>query len=154
MGKCVYVLNFGHERTSSTEDDLEATPVKEELLSAMKLEVKLLVQIFEQVVAIMATTKSSRSKLSKPSLILETKERLQATMIRCIFGDRVVEFGGQHGESSEGSTRTFIHVIRRPVVVLPPAKPVNVKEVDVAKWLENKVWKAVGSDLMCRAGGW
>lgn len=164
-GKCLYPLTFGYERTTSIEDDIEAQPLNEIKMNALNVEVKFLAQLLERAmnlapvflgstVAPGATNLSKKATRSaantgpRPSLTVAAKETLQATLIYCMYGDRVPD----HFEA--GNAKAFMDILRKPAVVTPLPKPPVLDEADVPEWFKDQVWKLVGWDILTRVGDW
>jgi len=167
VGKRVYVLTFDRERSATVEGDILPpsklgsantgcqADVKAER-EALRLEAPLLMNLFERAMSLapkllgspspISTKSTGRIKTakaaaagSKANLSLHIKEKLQQTLVLCMFGDEPNEFAD---------------LLRRAPKCPPPPKPVELEQEEVGDWLKEKVWKLVGWELLAQEGDW
>jgi len=167
VGKRIYVLTFDRERSATVEGDI-LPPSKlgsasadrqshvEAEREALRLEAPLLMTLLERATSLApkffgsthatATRSAGRTKTAKATitggkagLSLHIKEKLQQTLVLCIFGDEPNEFAD---------------LLRRAPNFPPPPKPVELEEEDVMDWFKEKVWKLVGWDVLAKEGDW
>ena len=86
-----------------------------------------------------SSSKSSSSR-GKITLTHHAKERLQQTLVNCMFG----------ADSQDG----FTDCIKMPVRVRPLPPLPKVEEQDMAEWFKQEVWRLVGWEILGREGGW
>ena len=94
-------------------------------------------------------SKSAKSKAaskagpSKDNLGILAKERLQRTLVNCMFGSEGTE-----------DEDPFLDCLKKPVFSgALPAVPV-VKEEDVQEWFTQEVWRLLGWEILARDGEW
>ncbi|KAK3079317.1 hypothetical protein LTS18_005156 [Coniosporium uncinatum] len=167
VGKRVYVLTFDRERSATAEGDI-LPPSKlgsasagrqvdvEAERQALRLEAPLLMNLLERAMSLapkflgspnpIATKSTGRTKTakaadagSKANLSLHIKEKLQQTLVLCMFGDEPNEFAD---------------LLRRAPKYPPPPKPVELEQEEVGDWFKEKVWKLVGWELLAQEGDW
>ena len=86
-----------------------------------------------------SSSKSSSSR-GKITLTHHAKERLQQTLVNCMFG--------------ADSQDDFADCIKMPVQVGPLPPPPKVEEQDMAEWFKQEVWRLIGWEILGREGGW
>ncbi|OCL08586.1 hypothetical protein AOQ84DRAFT_431649 [Glonium stellatum] len=86
-----------------------------------------------------ATNKSSSSS-GKITLSHHAKDRLQQTLVNCMFG--------------VDNQDDFADCIKMPTRVGPLPPPPKVEEQDTAEWFKQEVWRLVGWEILRREGDW
>jgi hypothetical protein len=79
----------------------------------------------------------------KGRLSLPAKDRLQRTLVACMYGNR------QDDE--------FLDVLTKPIPAMRVGTLSNVAKIDdkdVEQWYKEEVWRLVGWDIMAREAGW
>ncbi|KAF2030402.1 hypothetical protein EK21DRAFT_65450 [Setomelanomma holmii] len=169
----LYYCTFGRYKGASIETDLvpppEVTDVKgkteQELQSlAIHLEVKALVLILERAMGLaphhmnpisahskskspnrMGRTLSMKSLPSAPKTRLSSvaKDRLQRTLVSCMYGSKADD--------------EFLDVLTKPMPAMRIGTPSNVAKIedkDVEQWYKEEIWRLVGWDILARESGW
>ncbi|KAA8621854.1 hypothetical protein PtrSN002B_005267 [Pyrenophora tritici-repentis] len=171
VGKRLYYCTFGHHRSASIEtnilpppepkDDIETAKRDAETL-AIRLEVKVLVLILERAMGLAPNhmnpqnARSSQSNrvsrnmsmkspatASRARLSSLAKDRLQRTLVACMYGSKADD--------------EFLDVLTKP---LPPMRLTSMQNVakvedkDVEAWFSEEVWRLVGWDILAREDGW
>ena len=80
---------------------------------------------------------------SRTPLSAQAKDRLQRTLIHCMFGD---DGAGEHDE--------FADVLRMPARLGSVPNMPKVEDKDVGEWFTGEVWRLVGWDLLGKDGQW
>jgi len=160
--KRLYYCTFGRHRSASIEDDIMPPVVptdpkhsvrQESEALAIRYEVKELIVILERAMGIAPNhmnlqvvkknaTKPSRTlslktlTTSKARLNPLAKDRLQRTLIACMFGYKV--------------DNDFLNVLTMPV--RPASLPTVPKmdDNDVEEWYQKQVWRLVGWDILTK----
>jgi hypothetical protein len=187
-GKRLFALTFQHERSDVLGNDIKATPLTTLTLRAIHIEAKLLVEILDCAMRLAPvfvgslalpdalskkaggrpglSSKASVSSKSvaqpKATLSIAAKEKLQATLIHCMFGDEVrdnledVDDDDTEDDEDEliGAKNGFMERLRKPVYMAPPLPPPKVEEEDVPQWFREEVWRMVGWDLLGKIRDW
>ncbi|KAF2203244.1 hypothetical protein GQ43DRAFT_275964 [Delitschia confertaspora ATCC 74209] len=126
-------------------------------------EVPLLISILERAIALAPHHLNTRlatgySKATKPAnfsraatttskllkgtpLCARAKDRLQRTLINCMFGEN-----GDHDE--------FLECLRMPARMGGLPSVAKVEEENAAEWFQGEVWRLVGWDLLGKGGEW
>jgi hypothetical protein len=71
------------------------------------------------------------------------KDRLQRTLVTCMYGDKVED--------------EFLDVLTKPVPSMRIGTLQNVAKIndaDVEQWFKEEIWRLVGWDIMARESGW
>ncbi|KAF2426290.1 hypothetical protein EJ08DRAFT_736463 [Tothia fuscella] len=179
-GAHLYLLTFGHKRGETISDDIVAPPPTAVKAAAVRIEVKILVEILEHAMALApaflgslsststssgkkrAITKPSKSinpTASKNALAVAAKEKLQATLVHCMFGGEIKDSFEDNDETDEGggNDTSFLERLRKPVLLaqMPQNVAVNkVEDADLEDWFREKVWGLVGWDLLTKVSDW
>jgi hypothetical protein len=165
VGKRLYYCTFGRHRSAEIEGDItfpsvptdptEFTRQETEAL-AIRYEVKELTVVLERVMGIAPShlnPQAAKKTATQPSrtLSLKTmtaskaplnplaKDRLQRTLITCMFGGKADD--------------DFLNVLAMPV---RPGSLPNIPKIDdegVEVWYQKQVWRLVGWDILAREGG-
>ena len=175
VGRRLYYCTFGRNRTNSTQDSIMpiqqlrngGNQVSERIVetTAVKLEVKALVLILERALGLapnhmnpqsgrpkqdashLSRTLSFRNlpTASKARLSPPAKDRLQRTLIACMYG------------GAANSSDEFLDILTKP---MPPMREittqsvVKIKDEDVESWYMQEIWRLVGWDILARESGW
>lgn len=172
VGRRLFYCTFGRHRTSTVEGDLVSTPepaVPEEIRKVeiqdlgTHLEVKALILVLERAMGLAPNHMNSQSSnigrnqknlgrtlslknlpaASKARLSPVAKERLQQTLITCMYGDNADD--------------EFLDVLTRPVPTMRLGSLQNVSKIedkDVKEWYKKEVWRLVGWDVLAKESGW
>jgi hypothetical protein len=172
LGSRIYTVNFSRPRAASIAKELETadsnTPTPESVTAVRQshLEAPYLLHLLKLALALTpsflthspaptstststSASKTTKSKsthksgtITKSTLALAAKERLQATLIEAIFGSEGVdddELGG-----------LFVDCLRMPVTGggMAMAAVPRVKEVEVGRWFQGEVWRLLGWEVL------
>lgn len=169
LGNRMYHSVFGHARGMNLEAEIlqshspedmadseeSPSPVQQEALKQVRLEAPYLITLLDRVMAAApsylgaATSaktgkpKSAYNRASmKGALAVEAKDRLQRTLVKCMFG-------GSEGMSSD----PFAECLKMPVDKEPISMP-KVKEVEVQEWFKEEMWRLLGWEILSKEGEW
>ncbi|KAK4565633.1 hypothetical protein LTR86_003481 [Recurvomyces mirabilis] len=174
LGSRLYVCVFGRTRGLSIADEVAADAASDEVEDQLttkivhtqndedvrqaKLEAPYLIHILSRLMAaapshLGSIVQSKKGKTrpialknaSKANLAMHAKEKLQRTLINCIFGTE--------GVSAEDP---LMDCLKMPGVS-GTAKPLSmpkVKEVDVHEWFKEEMWRIVGWEILGQEDGW
>ena len=164
LGSRIYTVNFLHPRAEDVMEELEAAsdesdtekttfnPVPTAVRQA-QLEAPYLIHLLKQSIALMpsflnptaSTSKSAKIKpnpkpgsITKATLGLAAKERLQATLVSAIFGCASI------GEDSD----LFVECLRMPAAGGSGVTVPRVKETEVGEWFQGEVWRLLGWEIL------
>lgn len=168
VGDNLYRFTFGQRRHDSVEEDIRySLPANQPHLTKQQKKIehlaiqngaRAIMTVLKRALALapyhlnprsathkaggMARSASTRNlpTSSRVPLTAQMKERLQLTLIRCMFG--------------EEDNDEFSNVLRRPAKSGRPPKEQFVEEKDVGAWLEKEVWSLVGWDLLAKEKEW
>ena len=171
VGKRTYALTFGSERSNTIEHDIRepvVNPIDSEAESkmararkAMLLEVDFLVVILRRAMTMAppflgaSSIKVPRSLTTarptvaawknapelKSTLSQQAKEKLQSTLIHCMFGD-------------DNTTDGFFERLKMPMPVIRVPPREEFEEENVPEWFRREVWKLVGWDILADDNIW
>lgn len=79
----------------------------------------------------------------KGALALDAKNRLQRTLISCMFGTEGV-----------GENNAFMDCLKVPGMTAPALQPPKIKEVDVQEWFKEEVWRLLGWEVLSKEVDW
>ena len=181
VGKRLFFLTFHHERRNTCEGDIasfDESGSEDIQKKAASIEVKYLVTLLERAVSLApaflglassgelahglkpsraATVKkastTAKSNQPKPSLSVAAKERLQRTLVQCIFGDQN-QLHATSDTEDEVSNNEFIEVLRKPIQIGPLPQPPKTHNVDVPQWFREEIWRLVGWDILGSDNDW
>jgi hypothetical protein len=188
-GKCLFTTTFDHERTASVAADIDPIPLTALKIKAVRIETKLLVELLECAMSLApaflgslstptASTKKTPARQgtisskapsyskaisqSKSTISIAAKEKLQATLIYCMYGEEVrdnFENDGTEEDEDEdgeltGARNGFLERLKKPLPLPPVVQPPKVEDEDVPRWFREEVWRLVGWDLLGRVGDW
>lgn len=171
VGKQLYYCTFGRHRSEDMERNIAqltkpqavADNAKQDTNSlAVRLEVKALILILERAMGLAPyhmnpqTAKLTKANRLGRTLSLKTlpaasrarlspiaKERLQRTLISCMYGETA------HDE--------FLDILTKPIPAVRLGALPNVAKVednDVEEWYKKEVWRLVGWDVLAKDAGW
>jgi hypothetical protein len=172
VGRRLFYCTFGRHRSSTVEDDIEPLPEPRSPEEAQRreidalgthLEVKALVLVLERAMGLAPnhmnpqTSNVSRSQkklgrtlslknlpaASKARLSPVAKDRLQRTLVACMYGDKADD--------------EFLDVLTKPMPSMRLGSLQNVARIedeDVKDWYKKEVWRLVGWDILAKESGW
>lgn len=170
LGNRIYTINFLRPRAEDIMDELEAAsssdaetetassrpPVPTPEVRQAQLEAPYLLHLLKQALALTPSflnTPGSTSKsatkakpnpkpgsITKSTLSLAAKERLQATLVGAIFGS----------ESIDEDSDLFVESLRMPAAGGGNVTVPRVKEVEVGEWFQGEVWRLLGWEVLGR----
>ncbi|KAH6625235.1 hypothetical protein C7974DRAFT_196629 [Boeremia exigua] len=172
VGRQLFYCTFGRHRSITVEGDIEPssktlspeeTQKSEVEALGTHLEVKALVLVLERAMGLAPNHMNSQSSnagrnqkrpgrtlslktlpaASKARLSPIAKERLQQTLITCMYGDKVDD--------------EFLDVLTKPMPSMRLGSLQNVARVDdkdVKDWYKKEVWRLVGWDVLAKDSGW
>lgn len=171
LGSRLYTLIFGHARAPTLEaeiaranepDEVEdpsqtSIPHRNEVeLQQAKLEAPYLIHLLARLMnaapahlGAIISTKTGRPKQAnnkgsmKGALALTAKDRLQRTLVHCMFGTE--------GVDDQSPLRDCLKMPAAPDTPLPMPK---VKEAEVQEWFKEEVWRLLGWEVLSKEGGW
>ncbi|GAB7334415.1 hypothetical protein MBLNU13_g06421t1 [Cladosporium sp. NU13] len=168
LGNRIYTVNFSRPRAEDIMEELEAAggldesdtekttsnPISTAVRQA-QLEAPYLLHLLRQSLALttsflgptVSTSKSAKTKsypkpgsITKATLGLAAKERLQATLVSAIFGS----------ESLDADSDLFVECLRMPAAGGSAVSVPKVKEVEVGEWFYSEVWRLLGWEVLGR----
>lgn len=171
VGRRLFYCTFGRHRSNTVEGDLESIPAPTSSEEARKrevealgtrLEVKALILVLERAMGLASNHMNpqssnagrSQKKLdrtlslknlpaaSKARLSSVAKERLQRTLVTCMYGEK---------DEDE-----FLDVLTKPMPSIRLGSLQNVAKVedkDVEDWYKKEVWRLVGWDVLAKNSG-
>ena len=172
VGRRLFFCTFGRHRSSTVEGDIEPLPEPRSPEEAQKrevdalgthFEVKALVLVLERAMGLAPnhmnpqTSNVGRSQknlgrtlslknlpaASKARLSPVAKDRLQRTLVACMYGDKADD--------------EFLDVLTKPMPSMRLGSLQNVARVedkDVEDWYKKEVWRLVGWDVLAKESGW
>lgn len=166
LGNRIYTVNFLRPRAEDIMEELEAasdesnteiTPGPMPIaVRQAQLEAPYLLHLLKQTLALTpafldskpgSTSKSAKPKpnpkpgsITKATLGLAAKERLQATLVSAIFGS----------ESLDEDSDLFVECLRMPGAGGGAVSVPRVKEVEVGEWFQGEVWRLLGWEVLGR----
>ncbi|KAJ4366721.1 hypothetical protein N0V95_000050 [Ascochyta clinopodiicola] len=172
VGRRLFYCTFGRHRSSTVEGDLQPSPEPRSAEEAVKqdtealgtrLEVKALVLVLERAMGLAPnhmnsqTSTASRSQkklgrtlslknlpsISRARLSPLAKDRLQRTLVACMYGDKMDD--------------EFLDVLMKPMPSIRLGSLQNVARIedkDVEDWYKKEVWRLVGWDVLAKESGW
>ncbi|KAK3069014.1 hypothetical protein LTR53_012989 [Teratosphaeriaceae sp. CCFEE 6253] len=172
LGTRLYTSVFGHVRPSTVADEIarsnpadeiedagpEAAPLASDLAIAQaKMEAPYLVHLLSHLMAAapphlgaIISTKTGKAKQAKNrgsmkgALAIHAKDRLQRTLVNCMFGIEGVD-----------EDDPFMDCLKMPSMVGQQPLPMpKVKEVEVQEWFKSEVWRLLGWEILGKEGGW
>jgi hypothetical protein len=166
IGKQLYYCTFGQHRNTIIENNIlpvaqaripEIVVGQEIEALAVRLETKALVLILERAMGLAPNHMNhknlnrtgrtlslrSLSTASRTRLSPLAKDRLQRTLVACMYGTKPQD--------------EFLDVLTKP---LPPMRlgslpnTSKVEDAEVNEWYKQEVWRLVGWDILAREEGW
>jgi hypothetical protein len=165
LGNRIYTVNFQHPRAADIMKELEAaSPSDEEdrettsnpvptAVRQAQVEAPYLLHLLKQSLALTpsflsptpSASKSTKSKtnpkpgsITKATLGLAAKERLQATLVSAIFGS----------ESIDEDSDFFMESLKMPAAGGGTFTVPRVKEVEVGEWFQGELWRLLGWEVL------
>jgi hypothetical protein len=167
LGDRIYTVNFLRPRVASIMEELEAasssdesdtepmpSPVSTPVRQA-QLEAPYLLHLLKQALALTpsfltspaSTSKNAKVKpnpkpgtVTKATLSLVAKERLQATLVNAVFGPEGID------EDSD----LFMESLQMPTAGGGTFTVPRVKEAEVGEWFQGEVWRLLGWEVLGR----
>ncbi|KAI7164624.1 sure-like protein [Hortaea werneckii] len=171
LGSRLYTLIFGHARAPTLEAEIaraneldevddslqRSTPHRNEVeLQQAKLEAPYLIHLLARLMnaapahlGAIISTKTGKPKQAnnkgsmKGALAFTAKDRLQRTLVNCMFGF--------DGVDEQSPLRDCLKMPAAPDTPLPIPK---VKEAEVQEWFKEEVWKLLGWEVLSKEGAW
>jgi hypothetical protein len=172
VGQRLFYCTFGRHRSSAVEEDIEPLPQprspeeatkRESEALGTRFEVKALVLVLERAMGLVPTHMNPQTSnpgksqkkigrtlslknlptISKARLSPVAKDRLQRTLITCMYGDKVDD--------------EFLDVLTKPMPSTKLGSLQNVARIehkDVEDWYKKEVWRLVGWDILAKESGW
>lgn len=172
VGKQLYYCTFGRHRSTSIEGSIMSVPQPQDTTEtkrqasedlAVRLEIKALVLILERAMGLAPNhmnfqagrTNKNRNYIGRTLSIKNlpttsrarisplAKDRLQRTLIACMYGSKVDD--------------EFVDVLVKPIPAIRTGSLKNAGKIDdkdVKDWFRQEVWRLVGWDILAREGGW
>ncbi|KAI7262899.1 sure-like protein [Hortaea werneckii] len=171
LGSRLYTLVFGHARAPTLEaeiaranepegieDSSQASVLHHDCLELQKakLEAPYLVHLLGWLMnaapahlGAIISTKTGKPKQAnnkgsmKGALALTAKDRLQRTLISCMFGTEGVD-----------DQSPLLDCLKIPVAPNTPLPMPKVKEAEVQDWFKEEVWRLLGWEVLAKEGSW
>jgi hypothetical protein len=181
-GDCLYRLTFSQKRSPTIEENITTMPLSAVETKAVRIEVKMLAEILERAMklapsflgslsalAVVSTAKrpgraatnkafTSKTPPSKGQLAIAAKEKLQATLIHCMYGGEIKDAFEQTDDSDatedEESNNRFLERLRKPIAPGHVPQPPRIDDGDIPQWFTEQVWRMVGWDILTRVSDW
>ncbi|KAK4546368.1 hypothetical protein LTR36_002045 [Oleoguttula mirabilis] len=97
-----------------------------------------------------AKASSSNKGAMKGALAIAAKDRLQRTLVNCMFGTE----GGTPMDERDELTDPFMDCLKMPGMSAQALPMPKVKEVEVREWFKEEVWRLVGWEVLGKEAGW
>lgn len=171
LGSRLYTLVFGHARAPTleaeiaranepdkAEDPSQASTLhrNEVELQQAALEAPYLIHLLTRLMnaapahlGAIISTKTGKPKQAnnkgsmKGALALTAKDRLQRTLVNCMFGIEGVD-----------DQSPLLDCLKMPTAPDTPLPMPKVKEVEVQEWFKEEVWRLLGWEVLSKEGGW
>ncbi|KAK1813869.1 hypothetical protein LTR12_011777 [Friedmanniomyces endolithicus] len=172
LGTRLYTSVFGDARGPTIADEITACARLDEIedaateptvaaptvkLEQVKMEAPYLVHLLSKIMATapkhlgaVISAKTGKAKLSdnkgsmKGALALHAKDRLQRTLVNCIFGTEGLD-----------QEDPFMDCLKMPSMVGQLHMPMpKVKELEVQDWFKAEVWRLLGWEILGKEGHW
>lgn len=164
LGTCLYTTFFSRHRGASVAAEIESirftdpegeasTCEKSKHLRQAQLEAPYTIHLLKQALSLApsfliqtpANVKSTKSKptpklsnVTKSSLSIAVKERLQATLVNAVFGT----------EGLDEESDLLLNSLQMPQENGPIVPVPRVKEVEVGEWFQGEVWRLLGWEVL------
>jgi hypothetical protein len=165
LGERLYLLIFSHARGPTIEDEIAAYNEADEIedvpegirlndrdqqLKSAKVEAPYLIQLLIRIMNAAPAhldaavlTRAGKPKQAvkgsmKGALAIDTRERLQRTLVSCMFGEE------------GGSDEEFHDCLKMPAMKGPALPMPKVKEPEVQEWFKEEVWRLLGWEILAR----
>jgi hypothetical protein len=171
-GRRLFYCTFGRNRSSTVDGDIEPIPEpnspeeatkREAEALGIRLELKALILVLERAMGLAPNHMNPQSSnvnrtqkkigrtlslknlpsASKARLSPVSKDRLQRTLVACMYGDKVDD--------------EFLDVLTKPMPSMRLGSLQNVTRIedkDVEDWYKKEVWRLVGWDVLAKESGW
>ena len=173
LGARLYTTTFGQPRGATIEDEIAASIVPDEIdenpalsskapterdiqVRQATVEAPYLIHLLNRIMnaapkhlgaAISAKTgraKQANNKGSmKGALALAAKDRLQRTLVNCVFG--------MEGVAEDDP---LMNCLKAPAPSGPELSLPTIKEPDVQEWFGEEVWRLLGWEILAKEGVW
>lgn len=167
VGKNIYTIVFSQPRGLSISEEIHSGTLPDDSnqtkfalpLRQAQLEAPYLIHLLKQVLALAPTfispstaplsrpaklkTSAKPGSVTKASLTLATKERLQATLINAIFGT----------EGLDEESDLMLNCLQAPAAVGHQLPVPRVKEAEIGEWFQGEVWRLLGWEALGRELG-
>ncbi|KAK4910303.1 hypothetical protein LTR49_020984 [Elasticomyces elasticus] len=172
LGARLYSSVFGHARGPSIEDEIMASNKPDEIedsgpnpspssvdmnTSQVKMEAPYLVHLLTKMMNAAPThfgaiisNKTGKAKQPnnkgsmKGALAIHAKDRLQRTLVNCIFGTEGVD-----------EEDPFMDCLKMPSLAGQQPLPMpKIREPEVQEWFKGEVWRLLGWEILGKEGGW
>ncbi|TKA66276.1 hypothetical protein B0A55_09524 [Friedmanniomyces simplex] len=172
LGTRLYTCAFGYARGLNIADEITASNQPDDIEDAgveptvfppatsvgqAKMEAPYLVHLLTRLMAAAPkhlgatiSTKTGKAKQSnnkgsmKGILAIHAKDRLQRTLVNCIFGTEGLD-----------EEDPFMDCLRMPSLVGQQPLPMpKVKEAEVQEWFKGEVWRLLGWEILGKEGDW
>jgi hypothetical protein len=168
LGNRIYTINFQRPRAVNIMEELESasslyeedtkaasSPIVSTSVRQAQLEAPYLLHLLKQSLALTplflnppastSTSKNTKARtnpksgsVTKATLGLAAKERLQATLVSTIFGS----------ESADEDSDLFVECLRMPMVGGGNVTVPRVKEAEVGEWFQGEAWRLLGWEVL------
>ncbi|KAI7254091.1 NAD(P)-binding protein [Hortaea werneckii] len=171
LGSRLYTLVFEHARASTLEAEIARANEPEEIVNSSqasvlqhdclelqqaKLEAPYLIHLLGRLMneapahlGAIISTKTGKPKQAnnkgsmKGALALTAKDRLQRTLVNCMFGTEGVD-----------AQSPLLDCLKMPTAPSTPLSMPKVKEVEVQDWFKEEVWRLLGWEVLAKEGDW
>jgi len=171
LGAGLYVCVFGHARGATLEDEISKSNEPDEIednadltpLSARdvdvrkaKLEAPYLIHLLTRLMNAapahlgpIISSKTGKAKQTnnkgsmKGTLAITAKDRLQRTLVNCMFGTEGMD-----------EDDPFMDSLKMPIMSSAPLPMPKVKEAEVQDWFKEEVWRLLGWEILSKEGDW
>lgn len=182
VGKALHMITFKHLPCDTIQEELAQDDANESLTAvttkAINLEVQFLALLMDRAMSLApgflgsltstntrpksgrpSTATKSTSTAQKSSLGIVAKEKLQHTLVRCMFGDfpKAIHTGDSDTEDETESginNSEFVDVLRRPTKIGNLPLPPRVEDSEIPDWFREEMWRLLGWEILSREDGW
>lgn len=171
LGSRMYMVVFGQARGPTLEAEIARANEPDEVedpsqgpvlhqkgleLQQAKLEAPYLIHLLTRLMnsapahlGAIISTKTGKPKQAnnkgsmKGALALTAKDRLQKTLVNCMFGTEGVD---EHSP--------LLDCLKMPATPATPLSVPKVKEAEVQEWFKEEVWRLLGWEVLSKEGEW
>lgn len=157
LGGRLYPTAFGHERGASIDEEIRAADCSASkdhdsgTMQQIRLEAPYLIHLLSRAMSASSAflgsasrTSTSKTKqtraLTKASIAMALKNRLQRTMVNAMFGAEGIE----KGSDLSGDC------LKLPDIYAQSLPMPRISEEDVAVWFKQETWRVLGWELLTR----